>query len=135
MVIHGNDLAIATHGRAFWILDDIAPLRQADAAVASGDAHLFKPSTATRSRMGHIKRRRYAFAENPPDGAILYYYLKEEPKEPIKVEILDSTGKVIRTFSSEEKKKEEDLEAEWEKEYFRLGPALPGTGENSQGCL
>jgi photosystem II stability/assembly factor-like uncharacterized protein len=116
MVIHGNDLAIATHGRAFWILDDIAPLRQADAAVALSDAHLFKPSMATRSRMGHIKRRRYAFAENPPEGAILYYYLKEEPKEPIKVEILDSTGKVIRTFSSEEKKKEEDLEGEFEKE-------------------
>jgi len=116
MVIHANDLAIATHGRAFWILDDIAPLRQADPAIALGDSHLFKPSNATRTRLGHMKRRRYAIAENPPEGAILYYYLKEEPKEPIKVEVLDPAGKTIRTFSSAEKKKEEDLEAEWEKE-------------------
>src|SRR5215475_1179303 len=116
MVIHSNDLAIATHGRGFWILDDIAPLRQADSGSSLHDAHLFKPSTATRTRMGHTKRRRYAIAENPPDGAILYYYLKGEPKEPIKLEILDSAGKVIRTFSSGEKKKEEDVEAEWEKD-------------------
>ena len=116
MIIHGDDLAIATHGRAFWILDDIAPLRQADSAVAAGDAHLFKPSTATRTRTGHVKRRRYAIAENPPDGAILYYYLKEEPKQPIKLEILDPAGKVIRSFTSEEKKKEADAEAEWEKD-------------------
>jgi hypothetical protein len=115
MVIHSNDLAIATHGRGFWILDDIAPLRQAESGTSLHDAHLFKPSTATRTRLGHTKRRRYTIAENPPDGAILYYYLKEEPKEPIKLEILDSTGKVIRTFSSEQKK-EEDSEAEWEKD-------------------
>ncbi|HKE07313.1 MAG TPA: hypothetical protein VKB48_05755 [Candidatus Acidoferrum sp.] len=116
MVIHSNDLAIATHGRGFWILDDIAPLRQADSGSSLHDAHLFKPSIATRTRLGHTKRRRYAIAENPPDGAILYYYLKEEAKEPIKLEILDSTGKVIRTFSSEQKKKQEDPEAEWEKD-------------------
>src|SRR5262249_49101485 len=103
MVIHSNDLAIA-------------PLRQADSGSSLHDAHLFKPSPATRTRLGHTKRRRYAIAENPPDGAILYYYLKEEPKEPIKLEILDSTGKVIRTFSSEQKKKQEDPEAEWEKD-------------------
>jgi len=116
MVIHGDDLAIATHGRAFWILDDIAPLRQADPAISIGDTHLFKPSSATRTRAGHMKRRRYAIAENPPNGAILYYYLREEPKQPIRVEILDPAGNVIRSFTSEEKKKEEDLEAEWERE-------------------
>ncbi len=117
MAIHGGDLAIATHGRAFWILDDIAPLRQANSAMATSEAHLFNPSNSTRTRMGHTKRRRYAVAENPPDGAILYYYLKEAPKEPIRLEIMDSTDKVIRSYTSEEKKKPEtDEEGEFEKD-------------------
>jgi photosystem II stability/assembly factor-like uncharacterized protein len=116
MLIHNNDLVVATHGRAFWILDDISPLRQADASIVGSDAHLFAPATATRSRMGHTKRRRYAIGENPPDGAILYYYLKEEPKEPVKLEVLDSTGKVIRSYTSEEKKKEESSGGEWERD-------------------
>ena len=117
MAIHNNDLAIATHGRAFWILDDIAPLRQADFSSAASEAHLFQPSTGIRTRMGHTKRRRNAIGENPPDGAILYYYLKEEPKDPIKLEILDSAGKAIRTYTSEEKKKPEgDEEGEFEKD-------------------
>ena len=51
--------------------------------------------------------RRYPIGENPPNGAILYYYLKEAPKEPARLEILDGQGKVIRSFSSEEKKTEE----------------------------
>ncbi len=112
MVIHDNDLVVATHGRSFWSLDDISPLRQADAGIASGDAHLFVPATAIRTRMGHTNRRRYAIGENPADGAILYYYLKEEPKEPIKLEILDAGGKTIRSYTSEEKKKDEAAEAE-----------------------
>jgi len=115
MVIHGNDLAVATHGRSFWILDDISPLRQADGSIAAADAHLFAPATAGRSRMGRVRRRRNAIGENPPNGAILYYYLKEEPKEPIKLEVLDSSGKVIRTLSSAEKK-DESRENEWDRD-------------------
>jgi photosystem II stability/assembly factor-like uncharacterized protein len=115
MVVHGNDLVVATHGRAFWILDDISPLRQADASIFSIDAHFFIPATAIRTRTGHIGRRRYAIGENPLGGGVLYYYLKEEAKEPIKLEILDSSGKVIRSYTSEEKKKEE-AEAEFERE-------------------
>ncbi|HYA64677.1 MAG TPA: hypothetical protein VED66_15845, partial [Candidatus Sulfotelmatobacter sp.] len=84
-------------------------------SIAGSDAHLFIPSTAIRSRMGHMRRRRDAIGENPPNGAILYYYLKEEAKEPIKLEILDASGKVIRTLSSEEKKEESHNE-EWDRE-------------------
>src|SRR5260370_15140778 len=65
--------------------------------------------------MGQTKRRRYAIGENPPDGAALYYYLKEEPKDPVKLELLDAQGKVIRSFSSEEKKKDTGSD-EWEKD-------------------
>ena len=120
MVIHGNDLTVATHGRAFWILDDISPLRQSDATTVTSDAHLFIPATATRTRIGHSNRRRNAVGENPPGGAILYYYLKEEAKTPIKLEILDSTGKVIREYSSEEKKKVDEVEAEDESQKRRF---------------
>ncbi len=112
MVIHDNDLTIATHGRAFWILDDVSPLRQANASIVSADTHFFSPAMAIRTRMGHANRRRNAVAENPPGGAILYYYLKDEANSPIKLEILDSTGKVIRSYTSEEKKKDEKLASE-----------------------
>ena len=112
MVIHGNDLTVATHGRAFWILDDISPLRQMDATIFASDAHFFMPATATRTRIGHFGRRRYAIGENPLGGGFLYYYLKEEPKTPIKLEILDASGKSHPEYTSEEKKKETTMEAE-----------------------
>src|SRR5262249_45940050 len=92
MVVHDDDLVVATHGRSFWVLDDISPLRQASASIAGEDAHLFLPHTAWRTRFGYLNdageistsayRCRFAIAENPPAGAILYYYLKEEQKQP-----------------------------------------------------
>src|SRR5258706_559972 len=110
MIIHDDDLVVATHGRSFWVLDDVGPLRQVSASVAAEDAHLFKPDTAFRTRMGHFNPRRYPLGENPPSGAILYYYLKEEPKEPAKLELLEGQGKVIRSYTSEEKKKQKAAE-------------------------
>ena len=115
LILHNKDLVVATHGRAFWVLDDVSPLRQLSASIASEEAHLFTPATATRTRMGHLNRRRYPFAENPPDGAFLYYYLKNDPKEPVKLELLDAQGKTVRSFTSEEKKEQKPAE-EWEKD-------------------
>jgi photosystem II stability/assembly factor-like uncharacterized protein len=115
MVVHDDDLAVATHGRSFWVLDDISPLRQAAASIAAEDAHLFTPRTTWRTRIGHFNPRRYPIGENPPNGAILYYYLKDEPKEPTKLEILEGQGKVIRSFTSEEKKTEK-APGEWERD-------------------
>ena len=115
LLIHGDDLVVATHGRSFWVLDDIGPLRQASASFVSEDAHLFTPRAATRTRMGHAKRRRYAIGENPPDGANLYYYLKDVPKTSVKLELLDAQGKMVRAFTSEEKKTEGAPE-EWERD-------------------
>ena len=117
MVVHENDLTVATHGRAFWILDDISPIRQMDASIFSSDAHFFAPAMALRTRTGHFGRRRYAIGENPLGGGVLYYYLREESKTPIKLEILDASGKVIRSYTSEAKKKDNDqAEAEFEKD-------------------
>ncbi len=125
MVIHGNDLTVATHGRAFWILDDISPLRQANASIVSSDAYFFVPATAIRTRVGHSGRRRIAVGENPLGGAILYYYLKEEAKTPIKLEILDSAGKVVRSYTSEEKKKDDGTEGEDEFEKDDTADHIP----------
>ena len=107
LIIHDNDLVVATHGRAFWSLDKIDPLRQMKSGIMNEDARLFSPSTVMRSRVGHSKRRREPAGENPTPGAPLYYYLKDEAKDPAKLEILDAQGKVIRTYTSEEKKTEE----------------------------
>lgn len=107
MVIHDDDLTVATHGRSFWVLDDLSPLRQVSTATAGEGAHLFTPKTAYRTRAGHVEPRHYPIGENPPAGALFYYFLKEDPKEPAKLEFLDEQGKVIRTYSSEEKKNDD----------------------------
>jgi photosystem II stability/assembly factor-like uncharacterized protein len=107
MVIHDDDLSVATHGRSFWVLDDLSPLRQVTTAIAGEGAHLFTPKTAYRTRAGHVEPRHYPIGENPPAGALFYYFLKEDPKEPTKLEFLDEQGKVIRTYSSEEKKNDD----------------------------
>ncbi|HLW82616.1 MAG TPA: hypothetical protein VKS20_11320 [Candidatus Acidoferrales bacterium] len=105
LTIHRDDLIIATHGRAFWILDDISPLRQMTAEVANQDAYLFKPRKAYRFRGGsfHLPGG-IAAGENPPSGAIIDYSLKTAPKEPITLEILDSKGKLVQKYSSKSEK-------------------------------
>lgn len=102
-----DDLVIATHGRAFWILDDLSPLREADAKIASGDAHLFKPQTALRIRPGSDQGTPYPpeipKGENPPNGALIDYYLKSASATAVTLEILDNKGAVIRKYASNEK--------------------------------
>lgn len=102
--VHGDDLVLATHGRAFWILDDITPLRQVSAQMEDSGGFLFKPETAWRVRPGSDEGTplpaEVAAGENPPNGAILDYYLKAAAQGPVTLEIFDSTGKLVRRFSS-----------------------------------
>ncbi len=102
LVVKADDLVVATHGRAFWILDDLSPLRQLNEAVASADAYLFQPRLAYRTRGGGFLRPRGPLGQNPPPGAILYYSLKTEPKEKeeVKLEIFDRQGKLVRKYSN-----------------------------------
>jgi hypothetical protein len=106
-VIKNNDLVAATHGRAFWILDDISPLRQLTAEVQSAAADLFVPSNAIRIRAtthGDTPLPPEEPAgENPPPGAIFYYYLKSPAQAEVKLEVLDAKGQVVRTYSSKDK--------------------------------
>ncbi len=105
--IHDNDLIVATHGRSFWILDDITPLRQITAAIEDSDAYLFKPESACRIRRDTNTDTPLPpdtpAGKNPPDGAIIDYYLGKPTRGPVKLEILDANGKLVRRYSSADK--------------------------------
>jgi photosystem II stability/assembly factor-like uncharacterized protein len=111
LVVKDDDLVLATHGRSFWILDDVSPLRQFADSGANGaaaeDMHLYQPATAFRVHIGESPARFVFTGKNPPNGAVIYYYVKAEPKQEVKIEILDAAGTVIRDYSS---KKTEPLD-------------------------
>ncbi len=104
IVIHGDDLVAGTHGRGFWILDDITPLRQASAAEAATGAYLYQPAVALRVRRDQNTDTPLPPEEpagkNPPDGAIVDFWLKDEPHVPVTLEFLSSYGTLVRRFSS-----------------------------------
>jgi photosystem II stability/assembly factor-like uncharacterized protein len=104
LLIKDNDLAVATHGRGFWILDDITPLRQFDDQMLAGNAYLFAPELAYRVRWNTNSDTPLPpdvpAGQNPPDGAIFNYSLKSASPAPVTLEILDSAGKTVRRFSS-----------------------------------
>ena len=105
LVIHGDDLVIGTHGRSFWILDDITPLRQAKDAMAAA-VSLYRPSTAIRvdndSYPGTPLPPEEPQAENPPNGATIDYYLKGAANQ-VMIEIFDPKQKLMASFSSDER--------------------------------
>ena len=100
LAVHAGDIAVATHGRAFWVLDDISPLRQWSDGIDQEAVHLFKPRPAVRILYsGRGDSMTKFVGENPPSGAILYYNLKQNvAPDAIKLEILDASDKVIRTY-------------------------------------
>jgi photosystem II stability/assembly factor-like uncharacterized protein len=105
--IHDDDLVVGTHGRSFWVLDDITPLRQINFDLANSDVILFKPAPAYRIRRDvntdtPLPPEEPA-GQNPPDGAIFDYYLKSDASGPVRLEVLNSSGKVIRSFASTDK--------------------------------
>jgi photosystem II stability/assembly factor-like uncharacterized protein len=105
LIVDGDDLVAGTHGRSIWILDDLTPLRQLDAQVAASHAWLFAPETAYRMRFGSSDQGTplppdEPAGKNPPNGAILDYYLKSEPSGPVVMEIEDAQGHLVRRYSS-----------------------------------
>ncbi len=109
LAIKDDDLIAATHGRSFWILDDVSPLRQASANISSDDFHLYQPATATRLHFPDQVDRKRPVGDNPPKGAVFYYYLKAKPaeKEEITIDIFDAQGKRVRHLSNREATKNE----------------------------
>jgi photosystem II stability/assembly factor-like uncharacterized protein len=129
LCIHGDDLVAGTHGRSFWILDDITPLRQMSPAISASDIYLFRPQTAMRIRWNENTDTplppEVPAGQNPPDGAILYYYLKQ-PAKSVVVEILDAANKTVRRYSSadEPDAPEKDLNVPT---YWIRPPQIPST--------
>jgi photosystem II stability/assembly factor-like uncharacterized protein len=102
--IHGDDLILATHGRGFWVIDDISVLRQINATVAASNAHLFKNADATAwiqtGDNGTPTQKDEPQLPNPPDGAIIDYYLKAGAAS-VTLEILDASGTVVGAYSNQ----------------------------------
>ena len=105
LVIHQDDVVIGTHGRSFWILDNITPLRQLNAQVADADAHLFAPQVTYRMRRNNNTDTplppEEPAGQNPPDGAMLDYTVKANG--PVTLEISDEAGGLVRRFASTDK--------------------------------
>ncbi|MEP6591714.1 MAG: glycoside hydrolase [Gemmatimonadota bacterium] len=104
IVVKDNDLVIGTHGRGFWILDDVTPLRQATPAVGAKAMYLFAPASAWRVRWNMNTDTPLPpdepAGENPPDGAIVDYWLNSAAAAPVTLEILDGRGRVVRRYAS-----------------------------------
>jgi photosystem II stability/assembly factor-like uncharacterized protein len=105
LLVHGDDLIVATQGRSIWLMDDLAPLRQLDAAIVREPLHLFKPATALRLR-GNQNRdtplpREEPTGRNPPAGALIDYWLARDATA-VTLRVLDATGAEVRRFSSKD---------------------------------
>jgi photosystem II stability/assembly factor-like uncharacterized protein len=117
LTIHGDDLVIATHGRSFWILDDITPLRE------PGGQTLFKPAKAIRMR-GNQNHDTPLPPEtpaglNPPDGAILYYNLASPAQSEVSIEILGAQGQLVRKYSSSDPPRPKDNQTAFMEGWLR----------------
>ena len=124
LLVHGDDLIAATQGRAIWVLGDLALLRQLQPKTAAETMHLFAPAPAVRVRFDNNHDTPLTpetpVGQNPPEGAIIDYWLASPANGPVTLEIRDSTGAVIRRFSSAEVP--EKLPAD---RYFQAGWVKP----------
>ncbi len=104
--VHGDDLVIATHGRGFWIMDDVTPLRQMDRATQASGIVLFKPAEAVRARAagftGTPMPKDEPMAANPPDGAAIDYLLPATTDGPVTLTVYDANDHKVRSFTSTE---------------------------------
>ncbi|MEP7014137.1 MAG: glycosyl hydrolase [Verrucomicrobiota bacterium] len=112
LVVKDDDLVAATHGRSFWVLDNLTPIRQINSQKAQDDMVLYAPQTGLRLHYPDEFDKRQPVGENPPSGAMLDYYFKTAPKDEVTLDILDAGGKLVRHLSSKEKK-ESDQPPEW----------------------
>src|SRR5438552_3629907 len=107
LAFHDHDLIVATHGRGFWVLDNIAALRQLSPSITRSEAILFEPAEAIEviagGDNGTPMPRDEPLADNPPAGAMIDFYLKATASGPVTLEILDPSGEVTRRYSSEDK--------------------------------
>ncbi|MEJ2163643.1 MAG: glycosyl hydrolase, partial [Robiginitalea sp.] len=108
--VRDNDLIAATHGRSFWMIDDLTPLHQLNDAIAGSEFHLYNPDDAYRmqqSGWGRADSKREG--ENHPNGAIIHYYIKDlKDSDTVRLEILDARGNPIRQYSNKAREEKHD---------------------------
>ncbi len=130
LVVHGDDVIAGTHGRSFWILDDIEPLRELSAGVAAAPVHLFAPAPAYR-----VHRDTYTdtplppeepVGQNPPDGAIFDYTLATAAAGPVTLAVYDEAGRLVRSMASNDAPEAIDPEIDVPT-YWVRPTRLPGT--------
>lgn len=130
IIVKDDDLVAATHGRGFWILDNITPLRQLDRTAAAAEVVLFRPQVATRVRWNMNTDTPLPpdepACENPPDGAVIDYALKTDAAGPVTLEIVSGAGRTIRRYSSQDKAEPPTPESApvplyWYREPLELG--------------
>ncbi|HXY31795.1 MAG TPA: hypothetical protein VEI06_13895 [Gemmatimonadaceae bacterium] len=123
LIVKDDDIAVATHGRGFWILDDVTALRQWTKRLGPAQALLFAPQRATRIRYSTYPDTPVPpdepMAENPPDGAIIDYWLASDAKGPLSIDILDATGKPVRHYSSDMPAEAPRDQGNWPAWWFR----------------
>jgi hypothetical protein len=107
LVVKGDDLVVATHGRSFWILDNVTPLRQTAAASGSSGVFLYTPQTGLRLYYPDQVDARPPVGQNPPAGILIDYYLPSQPNGAITIDILDANGKEVRHLTSVKSNKPE----------------------------
>lgn len=112
--VRDNDLIAATHGRSFWIIDDLTPLHQLSSEIKNKDVFLYKPDKAYRMQQssGWNKANPKLEGTNHPNGAIINYYIKDKKEnDTILIDILESNGKLIQRFSTSAKENKTDPSA------------------------
>lgn len=129
-----NALVLATHGRSVWVLDDLSPLERASENILTSDIHLFNVAPATHFRLygrkGSTGHKWFA-APNPPYGAVINYYVKDKPKDDVKITITDKSGAVVRELKGP---KEAGLNRiVWDLRLNPPAPPLEGQGEGGGG--
>ncbi|MEP6717949.1 MAG: hypothetical protein ABJB21_02340 [bacterium] len=129
LLIKENDLVIATHGRSFWILDNISPLRELSAPVTTESVYLFRPATAIRIRKNGAHDTplppETPAGKNPPAGAIIDYSLQSVPAGEVTLEILDARGGLVRKYSTNDQQRPLDETQAFPTYWFR--PPFPLT--------
>ncbi|MBX2815772.1 MAG: glycosyl hydrolase [Saprospiraceae bacterium] len=129
--VRDHSLIAATHGRSFWMIDDLSPLRQLSRGVAQKSEHIFQPKPAYRMAGGGRGRANPKLqGTNHPNGVQFHFFTKDlDPEETVKLEILEEDGDVIRTYSSTAKKSSEKLTLKGESHAFNWDMRYPGFKE------
>lgn len=110
LVVKNDNLVAATHGRSFWIIDDLTPLHQLSIDLGTKDFYLFKPMPSYRMPGSNGGRNALLEGENHPNGVMIHYYLKSlDDKTDVVLDVLEANGTIIKSFSNKSKEKTDML--------------------------